>query len=181
VGKFVIISFFAEGAIVVFDRFGGFAFGIISNEGDLMAIGAPLEIADVVIFFGQRKGFSALSGDKIDLGFIASVAEKRDPLAVGAPFWRGAAPFLVMGKLDGGLALMRQPYLHVIIIGFPVSGSDSISNIGTIGRQHDSAGLAYTKPFFEGYGRLARSGRCLGGGYHGLQEQGGQQKIFNHK
>ena len=113
-GELIIFSLLVEGAIVVFDRFGCFAIGIVAKEGDLMTVGAPGEGVYVGIFFCQRKSFSAFGGDQIELGFIAPVAEESDPLAVGAPFWRVAAAFWVVGQLKRRLALAGKPDLGVI-------------------------------------------------------------------
>src|ERR1700730_13736806 len=64
------LAFFAKGAILVFDRFVGFALGVVSDKGDLMTVGAPVETVDVLVFLGQWKCLTAFGGDEIDLGFI---------------------------------------------------------------------------------------------------------------
>lgn len=157
-GELVIFALLVEGAIVVFDRFGGFAIGIVAKEGDLMTVGAPGEGVYVVIFFCQRKSFSTFGGNQVELRSIAAVAEESDPLAVGAPFWRVATAFWVVDQLKRGLALAGKPDLGVIGVLFPICRRDSIGYTGAIWGQDGRAGLTNAQPFFEWDGRLARQG-----------------------
>src|SRR5262245_3636712 len=80
--EFIFLAFFAFD--LVFRR-------VARDEGEMLAVGRPLERLDVVIFTRHLVGLAAVYGDDPDLSPFVAVSEERDVRPVRGPFRRSFA------------------------------------------------------------------------------------------
>jgi hypothetical protein len=107
----------------------------LRDEGNLLAVGRPLELRDAALARRERVGLAAHRRNQIELRPLVAGRDEGDPLAVGRPAWRAIGLFA--RREANRLAAARRDEIDVRVtgVGDHIGFRDDVRHPFAVGRE----------------------------------------------